>query len=166
MKKETITAAAVLCALGTGFLACALHTDQPLSLGERRPLAQRPEVPVQTRSNGSFMSDFEAVCTGSVSAAGSDAPAESAGSVLSAAPEGQQWRVSGGRKPVQNRGGFERKQRAGGSREAQSPAGNVSGGHAGRFTVWCPIKIIIWLSPMVIPIWIMNGWMKLWLNTW
>ena len=31
MKKETITAAAVLCALGAGFLACALHTDQPLS---------------------------------------------------------------------------------------------------------------------------------------
>lgn len=37
MKKETITAAAVLCALGAGFLACALHTDQPLSLSERRP---------------------------------------------------------------------------------------------------------------------------------
>ena len=59
MKKETITAAAVLCALGAGFFSCTLHTDQPLSLSERRPLAQWPEVSVQTLSNGSFMSDFE-----------------------------------------------------------------------------------------------------------
>lgn len=59
MKKETITAAAVLCALGTGFLACALHTDQPLSLGERRPLAQRPEVSVQALASGNYMSEFE-----------------------------------------------------------------------------------------------------------
>ena len=59
MKKETITAAAVLCALGAGFFSCTLHTDQPLSLSERRPLAQWPEVSVQTLSNGSSMSDFE-----------------------------------------------------------------------------------------------------------
>ena len=52
MKKETITAAAVLCALDAGFLACALHTDQPLSLSERRPLAQRPEVSVQALASG------------------------------------------------------------------------------------------------------------------
>ena len=59
MKKETITAAAVLCALGAGFLACALHTDQPLSLSERRPLAQRPEVSVQALASGNYMSEFE-----------------------------------------------------------------------------------------------------------
>ena len=59
MKKETITAAAVLCALGAGFLACVLHTDQPLSLSERRPLAQRPEVSVQALASGNYMSEFE-----------------------------------------------------------------------------------------------------------
>ncbi|MFR4878633.1 MAG: hypothetical protein ACLUBZ_17340 [Ruthenibacterium lactatiformans] len=87
MKKETITAAAVLCALGAGFLACVLHTDQPLSLSERRPLAQRPEVSVQALASGNYMSEFETYALDV--AAGSDAPAESPGSVLSAAPERQ-----------------------------------------------------------------------------
>ena len=122
MKKETITAAAVLCALGTGFLACALHTDQPLSLGERRPLAQRPEVSVQTLSNGSFMSDFETYALDQF-------PLREAMRQLKA--QVQYYLLRRKDNNGVYRGGFERKQRAGGSREAQSPAGNVSGGQPG-----------------------------------
>ena len=59
MKKEVFTSALLLGALGTGFLACALHTDQEWSLSERRLLAQRPAVSVQTLSSGQFMTEFE-----------------------------------------------------------------------------------------------------------
>ena len=46
MKKDTITAAVLLCALGAGFLGCVFHTDRTYSLSERRKLAQRPAVTV------------------------------------------------------------------------------------------------------------------------
>ena len=59
MKKQLLTSAVLLGALGVGFLACAMHTDQEWSLSERRLLAQKPVVSAQTLSSGQFMTDFE-----------------------------------------------------------------------------------------------------------
>ena len=57
--KNILTAGVVLGALGVGFLSCMLHTDNEWSLSERRPLAQKPVVTVQTLSSGKAMKDFE-----------------------------------------------------------------------------------------------------------
>ena len=59
MKKDTITAAVLLCALGAGFLGCVFHTDRTYSLSERRKLAQRPAVTVAALADGSYAAAFE-----------------------------------------------------------------------------------------------------------
>ena len=162
MKKETITAAAVLCALGAGFFSCTLHTDQPLSLSERRPLAQWPEVSVQTLSNGSFMSDFETYALDQF-------PLREAMRQLKAQVQYYLLRQKDNNGVYQVDGSLSKIEAVLSGSGVQAAAEKLSRlreTYLADSRVWCPIKIIIWLSPMVIPIWIMNGWMKFWLNTW
>lgn len=59
MNKQIITSAVLLGAFGLGFLGCLFHADGEWSMSERRPLAQKPAVSVETLSSGKYMKDFE-----------------------------------------------------------------------------------------------------------
>ena len=61
MNKQIITSAALLGAFGLGFLGCLFHADGEWSMSERRPLAQKPAVSVETLSSGKYMKDFERI---------------------------------------------------------------------------------------------------------
>lgn len=70
-------------------LPALLHTDQPLSLSERRPLAQRPEVSVQALASGNYMSEFETYALDQFPLREAMRQLKAQDSVLSAAPERQ-----------------------------------------------------------------------------
>ena len=150
MKKETITAAAVLCALGAGFLACVLHTDQPLSLSERRPLAQRPEVSVQALASGNYMSEFETYALDQF-------PLREAMRQLKAQVQYYLLRQKDNNGVYQVDGSLSKIEAVLSESSVRAAAEKLN-----RFTVWCPIKIIILRKKTDIHIWIMSAWMPSW----
>jgi hypothetical protein len=59
MDNNKISALVLLAALGVGFFGCLLHKDGTISLSERRRLAQKPSVSVESLVSGKFADDFE-----------------------------------------------------------------------------------------------------------